>query len=208
MTYTDGAIKMSPDTWQSSAVPTKAGSSTSDDLANTLNGALTSFFGSLNTVSFINSSKNLLTALEDFGTGLAGALACVGVDLLVVGTGLAAAATAFAATDAALASTFAQLETQLGYYTNTTLQAGAGWTAPTAAAQSALNGLTLSSSANSSAASTSLSTTTLHFSVQDGVVVGVTAGVIIAAAVIDWAAVGTAVGSFLAEYGWLAIFAA
>jgi hypothetical protein len=61
------------------------------------------------------------------------------------------AAAAFGATDAALAKTFADLETQMGYYTSTTLAPGTtAITAPSASAQAALNSLSLPSTSSTS----------------------------------------------------------
>lgn len=147
MSKADGIIKMSPSAWTASSNPVNAGSSDSNDLTNDITQTVNSLLGGLNTIGFLNSSKNLATALEDFGQGMAGALACVSTDLMVVGSGLAAAATAFAATDKALANMFAQLDAQLGYYTTTTTSTILP--SATASAEAALGSLTVSGSSSS-----------------------------------------------------------
>lgn len=192
----NGNIKVAPGVWTTSSAPVKTGSSDSHDMANDVVVSIHSLLDSLNAVGFLTSSKNLATALDDFGSGMAAALACVAVDLEVVASGLTAAAHAFTALDGALASTFTQLENQLGYYTN--YATSLNLATPTAAEQAALNSLTLSSASSSSATSGSsgftLSSTTVHFVMYGSAAVGT--GVVIylgatAAAAIDWAAVGT-----------------
>jgi hypothetical protein len=195
MRYTDGTIEMSPTTWNAASTPAKTGSTDSNDITKDVMMTVQGLLEALNAVGFLSSSRNLATAMEEFGSGMLGALACVGVDLAVVGAGLAAAAAAFSATDAALARTFAQLDRQLGYFTSTAT--GVALPVASAAAIAALNSLSLSSASSSasSAASSSgvsLSTTTLHFAEVGGaiVLVGVGAYAIAAgAAAIDWGAI-------------------
>lgn len=193
MSWQDGTIKVAPQLWANSAAPAQAGSVDSHDLAQDVVSSVQGVLDALNTVGFLSSARNLTTALEDFGSGMVAALACVAVDLEVVASGLTAAAHAFATLDSALASTFAQVEAQLGYVTSvaTSLQLAA----PTAAEQAALNALTLSSvSANGGAVRSSgvtLSTTTIHFAMYGSAAAGAGIVIYLGASAIDWAALGT-----------------
>ena len=140
-------VKMDFATWSAAATPTQTGSTDSNNLINDFITSLNSLLGALNTISFIENTRNLITALEDFGHGLSGALACVSLDLQVVSSGLSAAVAAFGSADAALAKTFADLETQLSYYTSTT--SNATLATPSAADQAALNSVGVTTSGQS-----------------------------------------------------------
>ncbi len=113
-------IVMNTDTWNNAGDPAKKGSQGSSDITDVLSKAVQSLCDSLNTISFMENANEFLTAVEDFGHGMIGALACVGVDLAVVGSGVKAAASAYASLENELTNTLQQLDTQLGYYTNTT----------------------------------------------------------------------------------------
>ena len=112
-------IRLAVDQWYSAAVPTQAGSQDSDDITNSVNVAIQSLIGALNAVGFIENTKNFITAMEEFGEGMEAALACISIDLALVSSGVKAAAAAFSSLDARLAGTFAQLDQQIGYFTNT-----------------------------------------------------------------------------------------
>jgi hypothetical protein len=112
-------IQMNMHTWTASSSTTATGKSNTDDLVNDVLKTLNDLINEMSPVFFLHSMQNLQTAIEEFGQGMSGALACVSVDLQVVANGLSSAVSAFGATDKALANTFAHLETQLGYYTNT-----------------------------------------------------------------------------------------
>jgi hypothetical protein len=135
MTY----IKMSPTTWNTSATSVNTGNTTHDNITNDVLQAINNLANDLGTLSFLRNTQLLVAALDEFGNNMAGALACVGVDLQVVGSGLAAAATAFGTTDKELAQMFANLETEMGYYTSTATSVHLA--TPTASQVAALNAL-------------------------------------------------------------------
>ncbi|MEO7021411.1 MAG: hypothetical protein ABI234_14745 [Ktedonobacteraceae bacterium] len=197
-------IRMDTDTWNAATHPTQTGSSGSNDLVNDVTTTINSLLNALNGVAFIENTRNLITVMEDFGNGLNAALACVSLDLQVVASGLGAAAAAFAATDTALANMFANLDTQLGYYTNTA--SSVTLATPSASAQASLISL------GSTPSSTSFWDTTPGHVLEGAgvvvVVVVVVAAVIILAPVEVVAAAGTAVvaagAAFLSWAGGLA----
>jgi hypothetical protein len=125
-------------TWATASTTTSTGQSDSDNLVNDIFKTLGDFVNETSPLFFLDSIQNLKTALEDFGQGMSAALACVSIDLQVISSGLSSAAVAYAATDKTLAGTFAQLETQLGYYTNSTVS-GTTLQKATPAAEAALN---------------------------------------------------------------------
>jgi len=130
-------IKMNTDIWSNAAHPVQRGSQDSNDISTDIIHAVNSLCDVLNTVGFMENSKLLITAMEDFGQGMIAALACVSVDLAVVASGLSAAAAAFSSLETELKNTFAQIDTQLGYFTNTT--SSIALQTPTAADNAALN---------------------------------------------------------------------
>ena len=132
-------ILVHTDTWAASSSKTSTGKSETDDLVNGLFSTLGELVNDMAPIFFLNSAQNLSTAVEEFGQGMNAALGCVSVDLQVVSSGLSSAAVAYAATDKALAHTFAQLETQLGYFTNTATSANTLLPTPTIAQQTTLN---------------------------------------------------------------------
>ena len=112
-------LNIDTDTWNNAGKPAKTGSQGSNDLTNDITQAIQSLSDVLNTVGFMENSRHFITAMEDFGHGMTAALACVGVDLTVVGSGVTAAAAAFSSLEIELGDTLKELDTQLGYYTNT-----------------------------------------------------------------------------------------
>lgn len=141
MTY----IEVDADTWNASSTTASTGKTTNDDITNDVMQAINNLGNDLGTISFITNTQLLIAALDEFGNNMAGALACVGVDLQVVASGLGAAALAFKTTDHALAQMFAHLDTELGYYTSTATSVQLA--PPTAAQQAALNALPTTTSA-------------------------------------------------------------
>lgn len=129
---------VTPSTWSQSSTTTNSGKNDNDNLLNDIFKTLGDLVNDASPIFFLNSIKNFQTAIEDFGHGMQGALACVSIDLQVVASGLSSAAIAYGATDQNIKNTFAQLDTQLGYYTNTAVTPNT-LPQPTAAAQSALN---------------------------------------------------------------------
>lgn len=113
-------ILLSPSEWDGTGATTQTGSQNNDDITNDVNVAIQSLNNALNAVGFMDNAKNFVTVMEEFGEGIEAVLACISVDLAVVSSGVKAAATAFSSLDAKLSSTFAQMDKQLGYFTNTT----------------------------------------------------------------------------------------
>ncbi|HVU68050.1 MAG TPA: hypothetical protein VHD63_13005 [Ktedonobacteraceae bacterium] len=135
---TDG-VYLSPDHWWDAGGTTETGKQDNNDITNDVNVAIQSLNNALNAVGFMENAKNFVTAMEEFGQGMAAALACISVDMQVVASGVKAAATAFAKLDAELSSVFKQMEQQLSYLTNTT--SSVTLAQPSAADQTALMNL-------------------------------------------------------------------
>lgn len=140
-----GYTKVNTDTWSTSATSVNSGSTTNDDITNDVMSALNNLTNDLGTIGFLKNTQLLIAALDDFGNNMAGALACVGVDLQVVGSGLASAAAAYGANEQALKQMFANLNAEMGYYTSTATSVQLA--TPTAAQIAALGALPTTSSA-------------------------------------------------------------
>ncbi len=166
MTY----IEIDANTWNTTSGTVNTGKTDNDNITNDILQAINNLANDLGTISFINNTQLLIAALDDFGNNMAGALACVGVDLQVVASGLGAAALAFKNTDQALAQMFAHLDTELGYYTSTATSVQLA--TPTAAQQAALNALPTDSSAVSSSANW-LNLTNVHPQPPNPAIVGI-----------------------------------
>lgn len=138
-------IKVNTDTWSTSATSVNSGSTTNDDITNDVMSAINNLANDLGTISFLKNTQLLIAALDDFGNNMAGALACVGVDLQVVGSGLASAAAAYGANEQALKQMFANLNAEMGYYTSTATSVQLA--TPTASQIAALGALPTTSSA-------------------------------------------------------------
>jgi hypothetical protein len=141
MTY----IKVDTTTWSNSATSVNTGNTTNDDITNDVMTAINNLANDLGTLSFFKNTQLLIAALDEFGNNMAGALACVGVDLQVVASGLSSAAAAFGAQDQALAQMFTNLNAELGYYTSTATSVQLA--TPTASQAAALGALPTTASA-------------------------------------------------------------
>ena len=136
MTY-DG-FDVHTTTWTASSTKTGAGKTDSENLVNDIFTSIGTFVNDMSPIFFLSSIQNFQSAMENFGYGMRGVLACVSTDLQVVSSGLSSAAIAYAATDKNIMTTFAHLDSQLGYYTSTTTSSTT-LAQPSAADQAALN---------------------------------------------------------------------
>ncbi len=111
-----GVVKADPAIMTMAAAPTASGSNTSHTLSHSVMTAANGLMDVLSTVNFIEGASSLAAAIDEFGTGVMGALACYGTGLDVVASGLRVAASAFAATDKQLVTMFTALDAQLPMY--------------------------------------------------------------------------------------------